>query len=251
MRLHIHFVHSSPRIAGWLTRVSGFIALLSVPIRELPERIESILPFEPDRLSHAVAIIIGLVLIYIGGKLAQRKKHAYYIASLSLIVLIAAELLYFRNILQVVFYGLALVALIASRKEFTVKSDTVSLQRGLMLSAGILGAALLFGAVTFSFIDQRDFGREYSNTQTLNFTLRWLVGLPNPDLTPLLTRQDTGIINSLRLAAITSLALAFSSLFRPIRFRFAHNQQDRERAKELIRTYSDSSEDFFKLWPLD
>ncbi|HSX16649.1 MAG TPA: phosphatidylglycerol lysyltransferase domain-containing protein [Patescibacteria group bacterium] len=246
----LKIVRSFPHRAAWLARISGLVALLSVPIKHLPERIESFLPIDPDRLSNIVAIIVGLLLFYIGGQLAKRKQRAYYIAILSLTVLIGTESLYFRSPPLLALYFVTLVILLPHKKDFTVRSDQASLRQGLLLAGALIGAALLFGLVAFSFIDQRDFGREYTTGQSLNFTARWLVGLPNPTLTPL-TRQDVGIIDSLRIAGITAVLLALASLFRPIRFRFKPNSHDVNRAAALLETYSDSCEDFFKIWPAD
>lgn len=71
------------------------------------------------------------------------------------------------------------------------------------------------------------------------------------------TRVEDRFEESVRLKRVSETLLFATSglvvwsLFRPARFRLERSGSDHQRVQEILRRYSLSSEDFFKLWPLD
>ena len=234
-----------------LIRAAGLVALLSVPFERLPQRVEGVLPLHLARTSHLLSLFLGLALLYIASQLALRKLNSWYLAVGALTVLLVAELLHFRNPLQLALYAVSLAVLFRNRKEFVVKSDVVSVRRGVLLAAGMFLAVVLFVVTVFTIINVRAFGRELTFSETLSVTVHQVFANQEAPADVRLHRYDRALIELLRLAAVAMVAIILGSLFRPLKLRWGPPASHRLYARQLLERYSTSPEDYFKLWPED
>jgi phosphatidylglycerol lysyltransferase len=236
-----------------LIRAAAFVALLSIPFKHLPHRVsgvEHIIPLHFAATSHIVSFGLGLGLLYIASQVTLRKRNAWYVAVIMLVGLIAAELLHFRNLLQVALYAAALAIIIKDRRQFAVQSDPVSFRRGLLTAAGLLAVIVLFAITIFEVIDQRAYGRDLTTTQTISATYHALVNgtLPVDDH---MRRYDHMLVSMLRVSGLACVIIVGWGLFRPLQLRRQAPLAHRMEARRLLKLYSQSSEDYFKLWPHD
>lgn len=233
-----------------LIRIAGLVALLSIPFKHFPYHVGGLLPIQLEATSHVLSFCLGLSLLYIANQITLRKLNAWYVSVAALGCLIIAELLHFRNPLQVVLYLITLLSITKDRSQFVVRSDAESLRRGLTVAAVMLVSILLFAGIVFELIDQRAFGRDLSTGQTLSVTWHVVTGgdlLSNAHL----RRYDIMLLGLLRISAVAAVAIVGYSLFRPLQLRRKAPPGHVIDAQALLRRYSDSSEDFFKLWPQD
>ncbi len=75
---------------SFLVRLAGIVALLSIPLQDLPRRINTILPFDPDVATHYVSLFVGIALIYLASQLRRRKRSAYILAVVGLGIAVSA-----------------------------------------------------------------------------------------------------------------------------------------------------------------
>ncbi len=243
-----------------LIRAAALAALLSIPFKRLPRRaqelqggVENILPFHLAGTSHLVSFIVGIGLLYIASQVTLRKRNSLYLAVGALVVLIVAELLHYRNPLQLVLYIATLVTLVWNRKEFVVMSDSTSLRRGLLTAGGIVVVMVLFVVVVFEVIDQQAFGRDYTTRETISITYNQLTGGPHSDLPSdvRFRRYDRMLLDLLRVSGVVILLIVIASLFQPLKLRLRAPHTHAVYARALLERYSVSPEDYFKLWPDD
>jgi phosphatidylglycerol lysyltransferase len=231
-----------------LLRFAGVVTLLSIPFAR--HDIDDLLPLELTHTSRFLSFMLGIGLLYLASQVARRKRSAYYLAVAGLWILTVIELVSVHSPWQILFYAVTLTSLIKDREEFVVKSDMLSLRRGILTSVGILIVLLLFAFTVFTVLDQREYGRHLNTHQSLSVTYNAFLGRPLP-LTHHLTRHELFLIDLLRLTGIAALGLMVVSLFQPLRLRRESPDSYREEAAELLQKYSTSTEDFFKLWPHD
>jgi|GEM_PF-1211654 len=234
-----------------LLRIAGLVALLGIPFKRLPQHFEGLLPLHLARTSHLASLLLGVALLYIATQVALRKVNSWYLAVSVLIVMVLMELLHFRNPLQLLLYVATLAMLVKSRAQFVVQSDTISLKRGLIVGAGLFLAMLLLVATTFTVINFRAFGRNYSFSETASITAHELIGRQDAVGPVHLKRYDRMLLELLRLSALGMAMIVIASLFRPLQLRWSVSPVHRAHARQLLQRYSDSPEDYFKLWPDD
>ncbi|MDL2341864.1 MAG: phosphatidylglycerol lysyltransferase domain-containing protein [Patescibacteria group bacterium] len=237
-------------INSLLLRLAGLVALLSVPFKRLPRGVDDLLPLYNAQASRYTSLLIGISLLYIASQLARKKRSAYYFALVGLVLLIAVELLHFRNPLQLLLYGAVFVSILKDRADYVVKSDADGIRRSGLTALGIVTVVIVFSAVTMSRTDARDFGQDLSVATTLNVIGRSLVSAPLPPEIHA-NRGGRRIVRLLNVAGIGAGLLIGVSLFQPLKLRRPAPRSVRNEAERIAKQYSNSSEDYLKIWPED
>lgn len=233
-----------------LVAISGFIALISIPIKTLSRDAYSLLPLNPYKMAHITALVVGVALIYLASQLHRRKRNALYTTVLLLLLLVALEIDDGRNLHLGVFYLLNLGLLLKQRAQYNVRSDISSLRRNSIVAGTLIAALLIFTIVTIERIDRQEFGRDLTSGQTLQITRDAVFGKELPAYVHP-THRDRVLIFSLQVALILAGSIVFIGLFYPVRLRRGSSRRSVDRAQHIIERYSISSEDYIKLWPRD
>jgi phosphatidylglycerol lysyltransferase len=230
--------------------LSGIIALLSIPVKTLGDDIYSWLPFNPYRLAHVTALILGLGLIYLASQLKRKKISALIATSVILLFLIGLEILGVHQIPLGLLYAASLVLLLSQRSHYVVRNDLTSLRRSLLISGVLMGTVIVFSILTFDRIDQRAYGRDLETSQTIRITVNAMLGEELPSYVHP-TRRDRALLFSLQASSIIILGIVFAGLFYPVRLRRGSSRRSRLLAEHILEKHGGSSEDFLKLWPQD
>ncbi len=122
-----------PALIGRAAYIVGLIDILANvlhPFKASAKKIQSYLPIFTHSTAFATAVFTGVVLIILARGLIRRKKRAWAIAIVILLINLATDL--FRNhthTLQISVVGALLISLVIFRKEFYAVSDpTTKLQ---------------------------------------------------------------------------------------------------------------------------
>lgn len=233
-----------------LLRVIGLVALLSIPFRHLPRGVDDLFPFHTALTTNYSSLVLGISLFFIASQLARKKRSAYWLALFGTAALIVAELIHFRNPLQLILYSGALVNIYKDRSLYVVRSDGQSLKRASLTAASTLLVVLLFSILVMSRTDRRDFGKDLSTIETSSVIGRSLFNLPLP--ASISVRQSgERIVDLLKLTGISTVALIGFNLFQPLKLRRPPPKSHIRKARQILESYSQSTEDYLKLWPAD
>jgi phosphatidylglycerol lysyltransferase len=228
--------------------VLSIVSILAVRFQEHPQLFHILLPFGLHQLSRSLTLIFGFMLVYLSIHLFHRKRVAWWLATILLVLLTVAQI--GRGYL--VYTGLApagtVALLLLVRKRFTVRSEPTSITKGLALVAISLSLALAYGTLGFWLLHKNDFGIEFHLVESFIRTLREFTLLGNSDLIAQ-TRHARWFLNSLRILGVVAWGFAAYSLFRPVTYRLKTWPHERLEAKGILENYGRSSLDFFKLWP--
>lgn len=207
-----------------------------------------------------IPLLIGLGLVYLSGLLARRKRTAWVAALVFYTFMLGFYAANLQTLAQHHEYlgltskfGLPLVIiglLSLFHRNFTVKSDIQSFRYSLRTSIIVLAVALVYGTVGYALMDQHDFHQEITINEALHRTVDQFGLTTDPHVMPH-TRRAHAFVDSLSVVSIAAVSYAVISLFQPIRWRYTHRRDDYGLANDLIRTHAATSEEFFKLWPLD
>ncbi len=237
-------------INSLLLRLTGIVALISIPFKRLPHRVDDLMPYYNVQTSRYTSFIIGISLLYVASQLARKKRSAFFLALITLGLLIIVEMLHFRNPVQLVLYSAVFVSILKDRHNYVVKSDPDSAKRASLTALSIILVVMLFSGVLMSKIDTRDFGKDLSVYDTFNVLGRSLISAPLPDG---IKAEHGGhrVVQFLNFAGISSALLIGISLFQPLKLRRPAPLSARREALRIIERYPSSTEDPLKIWPED
>jgi phosphatidylglycerol lysyltransferase len=243
------------RAAVWIVAatvlLNGVVGILQVLLTRFSHDgrlFGMILPLGLFHLGRTLNVTIGVMLVYLSVRLLQRRKVAWWIAVFASATAIAAHLVQFRHWYTAAAPAATLLALLAFRRSFTVRTEPRSVGFGLATLGLSVLVAITYGTLGFWLLDRRDFGIRFTVPNAVVRTLRELSLLGNSDLIPA-TRHARWFLSSMRVLGIVTVGIAAYSLFRPVAYRFVTLPYERARAREVVARWGRSAYDYFKTWP--
>jgi phosphatidylglycerol lysyltransferase len=228
----------------------GIVNIISVLTPALPERLRLLKDYlivDFVSFSNSFVFVAGLFLLVTAAFMLRGLRTAWWFAvALSIISV-------FGNIAKGIDYEEATIAflivgsLIATRKEYHVKTNpklgTVGLQTAMLSMA----AVMLYGIVGFYFLDKRHFHIDFNIFQSFRYTLQNFFLIGSSDLVP----HDAfarDFIYLIKISGFSSITFLIYSLVRPYVFRITPEEEEITRAKSLTQQFGNSALDFFKTY---
>lgn len=227
-------------IAGLILTV-GLLNIIIATVSIAPARLRlvlQVLPLEVSESSRLVTVVAGIFLLLLGKKLLSRKMMAWNLCTLLVAVSAASHMvggLQYES--AAVNVGL-LAALLASRREFTVRSDEPSIRRAVgsvAISLLVVYAYGIFGL----YLLKDHFRGSFTFLDALSAVGRMYVGLP-PGFHPL-TRRARWFADSLSTIGVGTLFYALILLLRPVVWRQRVLPRARKQAEAIAEQDGTSS----------
>jgi phosphatidylglycerol lysyltransferase len=234
------------RIGLWaasiLTALVGAVNLVSTVTPNSPRRteiIEQFVPFDIRAGGHFFAAITGFILLTLAANLLRRKRVAWLLTIVLLIVTIISHLIKGLDYEESLLAGVLLGQLILMRSVFTAQSDTPSITQGIRVLIGALLFTLAYGTIGFFLLD-RQYTVNFYLPEALLQTLAMFFTADNTGLEPT-TRFGQFFADSIYLIGASTLAYALFMLLRPVLLRNPALEVERNRAREIVEQYGKSS----------
>ncbi len=236
----------APRTLAWLTAILGLASLLpTLPWIHVSLGFGDLFSRSDRSILFIVSAVIGVGLITIAVQLARRKRRAWGIAMVLFGAAAIVHLLKGPDPLAFLLDIGMLIALASYRTEFRAHGDPNTLRQALGFIPIFAGVVAIFGIV--SLLTQRNFVTpDLTFGGMLETTFGGLVGFDGPyefdhRIFVEFFRDALLVIGIAGL--LTFLYLTFRSLVTPKR-----PQEDaRERAEQIVRTYGDDTLAYFAL----
>ena len=207
-------------------------------------------------------LVVALGLLYLSVLLYRGKRTAWFFTLTAYAIMFVLNIthyidvdrpqfrFHFDFITSVLIPAAIVVALVLSRRAFTVKSDVASFALSLRITMLIMAVTFIYGVSGFTIMDRHDFHREITLAEAAHRTIDQFGLTTDGDLTPH-TRRAHVFVDSLSILSTAAVVYTFISLFQPLKSRFTDQAHQREVIEKLLTKFPASSEDFFKLWPHD
>lgn len=230
-------------LAAFLTALVGIVNLLSSVTPSLHDRamwLREIFPLEVRASGHIFAALSGFFLLALATNLLRRKRVAWLLTVVLLVVSIISHLLkgldWEESLLSVVL----LLQLLVMRPVFTARSDPPSIAQGVRLLIGALLFTLAYGTAGFFLLD-RYYNVNFNLPGAILQTLAMFFTFDNAGLQAT-TRFGRFFANSVYLVGGISGLTALFMLLRPVLLRGSvASSQERKRAEAIVADYGHSS----------
>ncbi len=241
--------HRTLHILGGLAALGGLIHLL-VLIPFFHSRLEPFgNPLGPTWFrvtGHLVAVLIGLIMLFLAGQLGRGKRRAWQINVVLFALGAVTNILKGPHPVSAAYCVGMLVALVAYRRLFRGQSDPPSLLRLFRLVPLYIGAVFAFGFISLTVERNRLDGADLTFLGGLETTVKGLVGVGGPYSYQRRLFRDF-FPNALLMLGIVGLIGLAVLLFRPFRARHPHSETDWAHARRLVHLYGADTLAYFAL----
>ena len=233
------------RIPIWIGRLTLFLGILNVAanvfrnFQPVANRLKSYAPLLVNSTAFSTALFTSLILILVARGLARRKRRAWNITIIILVLNVTAE--FFRihiHFIQLI-VNLSLVAiLVIFRKEFYAVSDPTTKRQPLIIFFRILSLTIFSGIFLIYFRHGNQLIGNPNFIDVLQTVLQGLVGVSGPIEFTSTTVSNT-VDNTLGALGIFTIILPLWLYFRRVRPITTTTSEDLEQIKELIKHDTD------------
>jgi phosphatidylglycerol lysyltransferase len=228
----------------------GIVNIISVLTPALPERLSLLRDFmliDFVSFSNSFVLITGLFLLLTAAFMLRGLRTAWWFGLILSVVSI------FGHIAKGIDYEEATVALliigflIATRKEYYVKSNPKLGTIGIQTAFLSIAAVLLYGITGFYFLDKKHFQIDFNIVQSIRYTLQNYFLIGSKDLLPAdsFAREFISVI---KISGLASISFLVYTLVRPYVFKTVPTDEEMSRVKLLTAQFGNSSLDYFKTY---
>jgi phosphatidylglycerol lysyltransferase len=240
------FIRIAPALLIFILGIINIISVVTPPLHPRLKLIRQFLPLDAINASNALVLFIGLALLITSAFMFKGLKNAWRLALLLSILSLVGNLTKALDYEEATFAAIIILFLLASRSQYRIRSSVKWIRVGLLSVVIVFVSVLIFGYVSFYFINIRHFGIDFTWKQSLLYSMQFFLLGGYNDLQPL-TPFGHQLIWIIHLLGFLSWGFLFFTLIKPYLKIESGNETGRERAKFLLSQYGNSSIDFFKI----
>jgi len=237
-------------IPALLLLILGIVNIVSAITPAIHSRLHTLkdfLPLEAIHTSNYLVLSTGLFLLVTSAFMLKGLRIAWWFAVLLSVVSLIGNLTKAIDFEESIIALLVLFVLIATRKEYYVKTNPRLGIIGLQTSLLSILAVLIYGVLGFYFFDKKHFNIDFSLEQSIQYTIQnyFLIGSDN--LHPTGTFA-THFLASLKISGFLSFCFLIYTLVKPSILKNTATDEEKELVTELMNKYGNSSLGYFKTY---
>ena len=230
------------RLISLLTAAMGVIDVLSAVTPSMKYRLrllEQVSPFAISTGGHLTSALAGFALLLLSVSLWRRKRVGWMLTLGILLISIPTHLLKGLDYEEATLAALLAGLLIYLRPHFHARSDAPSVRQGLLIALAALGFTLAYGVLGFFLLD-RHYSTNFGFWSAVRQTLVMLTQFYDPGLQPV-TGFGRYFADSIYLVGAITGGYAILMLVRPVLVRQIVSEDERTRAREIVRAHGRTS----------
>ena len=228
----------SVRLVALLAGVMGAINVLSAVTPSLAGRLRQLRQFSPLSIrqgGHLTTALAGFALLMLAGNLWRRKRVAWLLTLIVLVVSAISHLVKGLNYAEAGLAAALALGVLLLRSHFHARSDPPSIWQGLRALIAALVFTLAYGAIGFYLMD-RHFSTNFGLGAALEQTVIMFTQFYDPGLMPI-THFGRYFANSIYVVGAAMLSYALFMLLRPVLVRHPATSDEHARAEAIVQTY--------------
>jgi phosphatidylglycerol lysyltransferase len=224
--------------ASLLTALMGVVNILSAVTPALTERfrlLNDFLPLIVRRSGRLSAALAGFALLLLAGKLKQRKRIAWILTVIVLIISAISHIIKGLDYEEAILAISLAVWLLTMYPHFHAHSDPPSVKQGLKIVFLALLFTLTYGVAGFYLLD-RHFSVNFGFWQAIQQTIIMFAEFYDPGLQPV-TGFGRYFADSIYVVGASTMGYALLMLVRPVFIDHPVDETMRERARQIVESY--------------
>lgn len=240
------FIRIVPALLIFMQGLLNIISVVTRPIHFRLKLIRKFIPLEAINASNVLVLFTGLALLITSAFMLKGLKNAWRIALLLSIFSLVGNLTKALDYEEAAFAAAIIILLLLSESQYRIRSSVKWIRLGIFSVVIVFLSVMIFGYLSFYFIDKKHFGIDFNREQSLVNTIQIFFLSGNDSLHPLTPfgHQFILLINSL---GFLSWGFLLFTIIKPFVKIDTVTDFSRERAKTLLEQYGNSSIDYFKI----
>jgi phosphatidylglycerol lysyltransferase len=228
----------------------GIINIISVLTPAISERLIRLKDFVPTEVIHASNYLVmaaGLFLLVTAAFMLKGLRTAWWFA------LILSVLSFIGHITKAIDYEEAIVAflvivvLIATHKEYYIKTNRKLRTIGIQTSVLFMVAVLTYGVIGFYFLDKKHFNIDFNWIQSIRYTLQNYFLIGSSELVPN-NSFALHFLFSIKISGFLSMAFLIYTFVSSHKPPINISDEELALATDLLKAHGKSSVDYFKTY---
>ncbi|MFI5186840.1 MAG: phosphatidylglycerol lysyltransferase domain-containing protein [Chitinophagales bacterium] len=241
------FARVFPAFLVFALGVINILSVITPPIANRLRLLHEFIPFSSIYATNVMVLLIGMILLVTAAFLIQGQRNAWILAMVLSILSLFGHLFKALDYEESILAASVILVLVASMKQYRLKSNRQLLQLGIKTTLLIFLAVLIFGFIGFYFIDKRHLGIDFSWRQSLLFACRNFLLMNDEGINPL-TRFGHEFIWMAHTLGFVAWSFLVFTIVKPYFNRKQNLTTSREKAHELVERFGDSPVDHFKTY---
>ena len=228
----------------------GVINIVSVITPALPDRLKILHDYILSDLvsfSNSFVLVAGLFMLVTASFMFRGLKSSWWVALFLTILSVFGHITKGIDYEEAIIALLILASLIATRKEYYVRTNPRLSNIGWQVALLSMIAVIVFGTAGFYFLDPRHFHIDFNFAQSVKYSLLNFFLIGSSDLVP----HDPvarDFLYLIRIAGFASIAFLVFSIVKPYIYRENSSREELSRAHDLVKKFGKSALDYFKTY---
>lgn len=241
------FLRIAPAILTFSLGLINIISAVTPPLHHRLRLLHEYIPFTAIHASHLLVLFTGLLLIVTSAFLLRGLRNAWIIALVLSILSLIGHLGKALDYEEAFAAAFTIIVLLATVSQYRIRSSNKWMKAGVKIAMLNFAAILLFGFISFYFIDVKHFGVDFTWQQSLIHTIKSFLLTEDTTLNPV-TRFGHEFIWLIRCLGFITWGFLLFTLIKPGLRKQSVNENYKERAMFLLSQFGNSSNDYFKTY---
>ncbi|MBO9684633.1 MAG: lysylphosphatidylglycerol synthetase family protein, partial [Flavisolibacter sp.] len=241
------FFRATPVLFTFTLGVVNIVSAVLPPIHHRLNLLRAYLPLDAIHASNLLVLFIGMGLLVTSAFLLRGLRNAWIVAIVFSCFSLIGHLTKALDYEEAFVAAFTLLVLFSTSSQYRLHSSSKWLKAGFKTSAIGFAALMIFGWVSFYFVDAKHFGENFTWQQSLLHTVKNILLVEDNSLHPV-TRFAKELIWLVRGISFFNWAFLFLCMIVPQFKKQAINENAREKARFLLKEFGNSAVDYFKLY---
>ena len=240
------FFRVMPALLSFILGVVNIISVVTPPLHNRVHLLKEYIPLAAIHASNLLVLFTGLALLVTAAFLFRGLRSAWIIALCLSVFSLAGHITKALDYEEAIIAAFTLVVLISTASQYRIRSSNTWMNTGFKTALISVAAVLLFGYISFYYIDVKHFGTDFTWQQSLQHTWKSFLLLQDDALQPV-TKFGQEFIWLIRTAGFLTWGFLLFTLIMPAIKLTKNSETKLEKARFLLNEFGNSPVDYFKL----
>lgn len=241
------FLRVIPVLLTFSLGVVNIVSALTPAIQGRLQLLHDFLPIYATEISNYAVFMVGIFLLLISAFLLKGVRMAWYLTIGMSVVSVVGHLTKAIDYEEALLAMFVLAALFLTRKQYFVRSNPKLTNIGINAALISMVAVICYGITGFYFLDKNHFNIDFSFWESVKFSIQNFFFYQSDLLVPT-DKFSRGFLYSINISGGLTIGFLLFTLVRPYVFENSIEEEERDRARELVRKYGRSPLDYFKTY---